>query len=547
MCSSDLGTSVLSAVPTKSVDGDLTTNGFTKVTMEQQNTTAGTDWTAAAAHFYNAAGSACEQASTATDSTNTVSKLIYCDAAKTSGGEMPLVWLDPLEAISDLRLIYLQGTGSASADPKTEVKPFATVKANTLYTVEFSLGKKTVTSPDIAPTIVKGDGCTHSWSSSSKAVSCVDTANSVTLHFLSWADRQVNAPALSTKSESGNVGTLDFKSAKDKAASNQIMTVMYDAQAGADATWAATAKNPKMAESACNAANPAGAVHCSNPTGTKGGTVVMTVKYIGMEKDDVETTPPYIAGLKAVAGLDLVGTGNAAKQQFTLQSTESVVHPAKLKVAPSTTAAPTTRLLAEGDKKSLGGFGTDDSWCKVLAASAPSAVFCVSDATTMTLSYLNTKTWGSEDIRTLTGLTTHAVTLDTSLTMTLTLTVASDKAANAMCASTEITSLNAASCAHAAVTVAAAGRRQLTSASVTIALGYIAAADLAAAETAFAAIEWSTNSDIVGTPTKTSAGGLGPGPAPTPETASPTPTSTTPSGAALRLVGVAFVAVFALV
>jgi hypothetical protein len=549
--------SVSTVLPTAVKDQNVDSTGFIMVELAPKqiddSTKAAKAWTAKANGKTDVPDSACHQAvdqanigTTNTSTTKMATHTFYCDSQDDTTSKMTMGWLSHADAKGDLREIYKQTTGTET--DKT-LQKFAVPTASKLYTISFTLGKKTASDGETAPTIVAGDGCPHTWNAAINAVGCADTASSVTLSFLSAAHRLPSANAVAKLSAGSKVGTVIVKSAKDKGTANTMVEAVYTAKPEATATWA-EAKMPGDSDSACLAAGPpANIVGCASGKGSaKGASVDMTLKYLQ------SATNEYVASLKTVADFQL--GDKATSQQFTLKTEGTSPAPidAVLSVAlATTTKAPAAagRALAAaaavGSVTSTGGFATDNSWCMLLKDTPASAIFCQSTATSMTLTYLDDKL-AAVDTLALTQLTTHYISLTAVATADITLTITASVEENALCANASLLAMKFASCEHEKVTVGSRQRR-LSTATVVVKLGFMSAAALTAAETVFAAIDWTTVAGVSGGSITNKSGGAGGSTtAPTPGTASTPGTSPKkPSGAALRLVGVAFVAVFALV
>lgn len=211
----------------------------------------------------------------------------------------------------------------------------------------------------------------------------------------------------------------------------------------------------------------------------------------------------YLATARSVASINF----DAGVQAFVLDtaSTSPAVVVVKYTASTtSTTAKPAAArarrsLTAVGDLESLGGFSdpsstTGTSWCEALAATAKSAIFCESTTdNTMTLSYLDMDL-ANADTKSLTALTGYTVKHDSDPATTLiaTVTVNKDMAADALCDKFRDEINDVASCSHGAVTIPSddgdATRRRLSTADVTVTLGFLSQAAFDAAVVAAEAL-----------------------------------------------------------
>jgi hypothetical protein len=553
--------------PTGSVDGPLDTKdagSLTSVTFVQHNGTGAKPWGAAALGRYDAGTSACEAASDAAVTT----KIIFCDSEKASGTDMPLIWLTTADARTDFATLQAKKTDGGEGALKETA--FAVPKANTLYTVAFTLGQKTAVAPATPPLIVAGNGCTFvgaaNWD-----VSCVSTPNLVTAYYLTATLRDTKAAAIAIKGPSGNVGTVQINASgtKDKAAANKLITVKYDVTPTADVAWVASGKYPKTSESACLKMNAANIVYCNSPkSSAKGKAVTATLKYLTTANN------VYIASLKALAGSENTHGDAKSTPYFVLQQ-QAAVTEAVFTMKPTTTVAPTGRRLAVGDVAATGRFDVENSWCKAAASTATSAIYCGSDkAGKVTLSYLDADL-GVADANSICKMTAYDATSASAFTATMklqwkgTTEVPKNSLCDHLSAPTKGKMTSLICCSHdkiSAVTTRRALQDATTAAptrAVTVKAAFLSEADAKKAQVAFNAVKWSTATwaevasgsvtlggvksavPVATTSTDTTTKSAATTPSTTPPktptgtpttTAAPSPTTT--DAAALRLVGV---------
>lgn len=266
--------------------------------------------------------------------------------------------------------------------------------------------------------------------------------------------------------------------------------------------------------------------------------------------DELKTVFNYIGDARAIAAF----TTSTDAQRFSLKSATPQIVEAKLTTATVTTTVAARRQLVAGAAASTGGFTTAESWCLTLKDSTPNSIYCVSDASSTTLSFLQdaeggTCTLGAQDITALTKLSTFYVDLTPTISVAFQLQIKATLTANKLCdALTAAGILNVASCRHDAVTIATGRRaRKLEAQSLEVKLCFLTQGDLSKVQAAYDAINWAENATfsqfVTGEPgALTVTGGTLSGGSGAP--GSPGVSTAPTSAAAIRLVGVVLLAVF---
>lgn len=489
------GSSIGSAEPTAAKDkgtsaawadsADGSATGFVKMTFQGYNTE---DWSSAAGKKLNASGSACADLNAA------IPSAIYCDAEASKSTTITLAWLSRADAKADLQTVRPLEMGAVTGNTST-LGALATPTEGQLFQACYTATKVTPADGADAITLTagyaaattRGDACLHGETAAAASVWCdQDTATKACLNWLSVAERATDANSIAQLSAGAKVASLAIASAKTKETTAEMVTIGYKAYAdgkpetpGSDGTaWTAATEILGAADSACGSVGTlTKAVSCASVKPAGG---VATLKWFKEQHADADENlvDAYIADARIIA--------NQSDQMFVLDGASTTPEVLVIEYTAATTtttnAARARRsLTAVGSAAAEGSFVIDDSWCKTLADTAKSAIFCESPkgANTMTLSYLDLAL-AVADVKSLEALTDYAVAMEvpTSQRMIVVFAVNTDLVANALCSAIESGGVDYASCKHAALVVGS--RRRLSTADVTVTLGFATPATYAA-------------------------------------------------------------------